>query len=87
MYQDLGHPYVQDYSVGKEFTWVLCMSPLMAQVLAKADFVEIDATFKASVKLENMINIVTFDYHTTQCEFYCLICSCRSAIYHFDFLL
>lgn len=69
MYQDLGHPYVQDYSVGKEFTWVLCMSPLMAQVLAKADFVEIDATFKASVELEYLINIVTFDYHTMQCEF------------------
>ena len=69
MYQDLGHSYVQDYSVGKEFTWVLCMSPLMAQVLAKADFAEIDATFKASVELENMINIVTFDYHTMQCEF------------------
>ena len=41
----------------------------MAQVLEKADFVEIDATFKASVELENMINIVTFDYHTMQCEF------------------
>ena len=41
----------------------------MAQVLAKADFVEIDATFKASVELENLINIVTFDYYTMQCEF------------------
>ena len=70
MYQDLGHPYVQDYSVGNEFTWVLCMSPLMAEVLAKADFVETDATFKASVELEYLINvIVTFDYHTMQCEF------------------
>ena len=41
----------------------------MAQVLAKADFVEIDATFKVSVELENLINIVTFDHHTMQCEF------------------
>lgn len=42
----------------------------MAEVLAKADFVETDATFKASVELEYLINvIVTFDYHTMQCEF------------------
>ena len=67
-YQKLGHPYILDYSVGKDFTWVLCMSPLMASIMAKSDFIEVDATFKASIELDNTINVITFDYHTLQCK-------------------
>lgn len=67
-YQELGHPYVQDFSVGREFTWVLCMSPLMAKVLGNSDFIEVDATFKTSIELGNTINVVTFDYETLQCK-------------------
>ena len=44
------------------------MSPLMAQVMAKAEFIEIDATFKASTELDYLINVITFDYHTLQCK-------------------
>lgn len=68
-YEELGHPYIQDYSLGQEFTWVLCMSPLMAKVMAKADFIEVDATFRASIELDNLINVITFDYYTLQCKF------------------
>lgn len=63
-YRELGHPYVQDCSVGKGLTWILCMSPLMAGIMANSDFIELDATFKASIDLDNMINVVTFDYKT-----------------------
>ena len=69
-YQELGHPYVQDDGVGKTFTWVLCMSPLMARVMAESDFIELDATFKASFELDYLINIVTFNYTTFQCMFW-----------------
>ena len=69
VYQELGHPYkVQDYSLGKDLTWVLCMSPLMAQIMANSDFIEVGATFKASVELEYLINVITFDHHTMQCK-------------------
>ena len=40
----------------------------MASIMAKSDFIEVDATFKASIELDNMINVITFDYHTLQCK-------------------
>ena len=69
IYQELGHPYIQDYSLGHNFTWVLCMNPLMAKVMATTDFIEVDATFRASIELDNLINVITFDYFTLQCKF------------------
>ena len=40
----------------------------MAQILSKADFAEADATFRASIELEYLFNVVCFDYDSLQCE-------------------
>jgi len=67
-YGKLGHDYVCNYSLNPSFTWVLTMSPLMTSLFSKAEFVEIDATFAASIELEYLINVVCFDYDSLQCE-------------------
>ncbi len=67
-YANLGHPYIQSYSLSPTFTWVLAMSPMMSNVLSKADFAEVDATFKASVELTYLLNVVCFDYDSLQCK-------------------
>jgi len=65
----MGHPYVRDYTLKSDQTWVLCMSPLMAKLLSESDFIEVDVTYKASVELEYLLNVVSFDYTTLKCEF------------------
>ena len=40
-YAELGHSYSSNYSLNPSFTWVLSMSPMMAQILSKADFAEV----------------------------------------------
>ena len=67
-YAELGHNYICDYSLNPSFTWVLAMSPMMASILSKADFAEVDATFRASIELEYMFNVVCFDYDSLQCK-------------------
>ena len=62
----LCHPYVWDYMLKSDQTWVLCMSPVMAKLLS--DFIEVDVTYKASVELEYLLNVVTFNYTTLKCE-------------------
>lgn len=66
-YSEMGHSYVQDYSLNPTFTWVLAMSPIMSMILSNAEFAEVDATFKASAELEYLFNMVCFDYDTLQC--------------------
>ena len=34
------------------------MSPLMSEILAAADFVEMDMTYKAAVQMEYLLNVV-----------------------------
>ena len=59
----MGHPYVRDYMLKSDQTWwVLCMSPHMAKLLSESDFIEADVTYKASVELEYLVNVVTFNY-------------------------
>ena len=41
----------------------------MANVLAEADFIEVDLTYKVSTEFPYMVNVVTFCYITMQCEF------------------
>lgn len=67
-YSELGHSYIRDYSLNPSFTWVLSMSPVMAGILSKAEFAEVDATFKASIELEYLFNVVCFDYDSLQCK-------------------
>ena len=69
-YIEMGHPYVRDYMLSSEFTWVLCMSPLMSKLLSESDFMEADVTYKASVELEYLFNAVVFNYTTLRCEFH-----------------
>ena len=70
-YSEMGHPYVRDYMLTSELTWVLCMSPLMSKLLSEADFMEADITYKASVEFEYLFNAVVFNYTTLRCK--CLI--------------
>lgn len=67
-YAPLGHPYVADYSLSTSLNWVLTMSPIMAEVMSKAEFLEVDITYKASVEIEYLFNAVTFNYTTMKCE-------------------
>lgn len=67
-YAKLGHDYICDYSLNPSFTWVLAMSPMMRQVLSKAEFAEVDATYRASIELEYMLNVVCFEYDSLQCK-------------------
>ena len=53
-YAELGHNYICGHSLNPSSTWVLAMSPMMASILSKADFAEVDATFRASIELEYM---------------------------------
>ena len=69
-YSELGHDYICDYSLNPSLTWVLAMSPLMTEILSRAEFAEVDATFRASIELEYMLNFVCFDYDTLQCKQY-----------------
>lgn len=64
-YTELGHPYVQTYSLNPTTTWVLNMSPFMSTLLSKA---EVDATFRASVELSYLLNAVCFDYSSMMCK-------------------
>ena len=45
------------------------MRPLMAKLLSESDFIEVDITYKASVELEYLLSVVTFNYTTLKCEF------------------
>ena len=40
----------------------------MAEILSKAEFLEVDITYKASVEMEYLFNAVTFNYTTMKCE-------------------
>ena len=51
------------------FTWVLTISPIMTRILSKTEFVEVDATFAASIELEYLLNAVCFDYDSLQCKY------------------
>ncbi len=65
---ELGHPYVRSYSLTPEFTWVFSMSPFMSSIFSKAEYIEADVTFRASVELDYLLNIVTFDYEHLKCK-------------------
>ena len=49
-YSETGHPYVAEYSLTSSTSWALFMSPLMANVLAEADFIEVDLTYQVSTE-------------------------------------
>jgi len=68
-YAELGHPYVSNYSLMLTFTWVLTMSPIMTRILSKAEFVEVDSSFTASIELEYLLNALCFDYDSLQCKY------------------
>ena len=69
-YTPLGHPYCRDYMITSSLTWVLCMSPLMAQLLGEAEFMEADVTYKASIEFDYLFNVVVFNYTTLRCKQY-----------------
>ena len=69
-YFELGHEYICDYSLNPSYTWVLAMSPIMAGILSKAECVEVDTTFRASIELEYLLNVVCFDYDSLLCKFF-----------------
>ena len=64
-YKNLGHPYICDYSLNPSLTWVLAMSPQMANILNNSEYIEVDATFKGSIELEYLFNV---DYNSLHCK-------------------
>jgi len=68
-YEDIGHPYVADYSITSGLSWVLCMSPFMSQKLSQAEFIEMDITYNAAVEFQYLMNAVAFDYTTLRCKY------------------
>lgn len=67
-YAKLGHPYLQDYMLTADLSWVLCMSPLMMKLLSQAEFIEADVTYQASIEFSYLFNVVTFNYTTLKCN-------------------
>ena len=53
-YSKLGHPYVRDYSI-------------TAEMSLKANCMEVDVTYKASVRFDYLFNAVVFNYTTRRC--------------------
>ena len=47
---------------------VLCMSPLQSDLLSKAECMEVDVTYKASVEFDYLFNAVVFNYATLRCK-------------------
>lgn len=68
-YEEVGHRYVADYSLNPSLMRVLTMSPIMMGILAEAEFAEVDATFRSSIELEYLLNVVCFDYNSLLCKF------------------
>lgn len=68
-YFHLGHPYVRDYSLNPSTTWVLTMNPMMANILSRATFAEVNATFRGSIEVEYLLHFVRIDFHFLQCKF------------------
>ena len=70
-YSSIGHPYCRDYMITSSLTWVLCMSPLMAQLLGEAEFMEADVTYKASTEFQYLFNVssssITQLYAVSRC--------------------
>ena len=44
------------------------MNPLMAKLLSEADFTEADITYKVSVEMDYLFNVVTLNYATMRCK-------------------
>lgn len=70
-YSQLGHPYIRGYSITSEISWVLSTSPLQAALLGKAECMEVDVTYRASVEFEYLLNAVVFNYTTLRCKLQC----------------
>lgn len=75
LYTSLGHPYLREYNIDSTYTNVLCMSPLQSQILFSSEFIEVDITYKASVELDYLFNVVAFDYTTLKCKFLLMRCA------------
>ena len=66
-YASLGHPYLRKYCIECTHTYALCMSPLMSKVLLESEFIEVDITYRASINMEYLFNVVAFNYLTLKC--------------------
>ena len=60
-YAEIGCPYMQDYGIGKDFTFQFIMSPFMANILSES---EADTTYNDNCELEYLLNCIAFDYTT-----------------------
>lgn len=67
-YKKHGRPYIRHYHVSPDVTYALCMNPWMTEVFSKSEFVELDVTYEVSTELPYLLNVVTFDYTSCQCE-------------------
>ena len=63
-YNELGRPYLRDYSISPSFSYQFIMSPLMSKLLSEAEFLETDTTYNENSELLYLFNATVFDYST-----------------------
>jgi len=63
-YQEIGRPYMVDYSITASMTYQFIMSPLMCKLLSEAEFVETDTTYGENTELTYLFNATVFDVAT-----------------------
>ena len=59
---ELGHPFIRSCYLSPTLMWVLSMSPFMSNIFSKVEYIEADVTYRASVELDYLFNVITFDY-------------------------
>ena len=69
-YASLGHPYLRKYGIESTHTYALCMSPLMSNVLFESEFIEVDITYRASIEMEYLFNVVAVNYLILKCKYH-----------------
>ena len=62
-YRDRGLPYMRKYAITSSLIYQLVISPLMSLILAKAEYIEVDATYNENTDLPHLWNVTAFDYN------------------------
>lgn len=60
-YRRLGRPYLRSAGIEDGIKYVLVMTPLMAQILSSAPFIQADITFNETREYPYLFNVTAFD--------------------------
>ena len=72
-YRRLGRPYLRSAGLQDDMKYILVMSPLMAEVLAAAPFIQADITFDETKEYPYLFNVTAFDEITMKWIIVCRI--------------